>query len=255
MTEEEKFTQYASHYNPSDSQIRLKIVHTWRVVAAADAIAEDLDLSEQQRREVHLAALYHDIGRFEQVRRFHTFTDSRSIPHARLSAQVLREGDFLTDLDEAARKRVLRAIEMHSDFALPEEDTGWQKTLDAILRDADKIDIFRVAALENPADTIDPQMVQSKDGISEKVESAIFAHRSVVRSDRRTLLDFWISFLGFLFDLNLPVSFEMVQQQGWWKQPIEAWLADHPDADPVLRKRLNAIVQECRDYIEAKKQR
>lgn len=161
MTEEEKFAAYAANYNPEDSQIRLKIVHTWKVVAAADAIAQDLGLNEQQKREVHLAALYHDIGRFEQVRRFHTFTDSRSIPHAGLSVQVLSEGDFLSALDPSAKERVLAAIEVHSDFAIPGSHQGWQRTLDQIVRDADKIDIFRVAHQENPQDTIDPEMISA----------------------------------------------------------------------------------------------
>lgn len=49
MREEERFTEYVQNYNPEDSQIRLKIIHTWKVVSAADQIAENLNLSEEER--------------------------------------------------------------------------------------------------------------------------------------------------------------------------------------------------------------
>ncbi|UNT92779.1 HD domain-containing protein [Allobaculum sp. Allo2] len=119
MREEERFTEYVQNYNPEDSQIRLKIIHTWKVVSAADQIAENLNLSEEEKKLAHLGALFHDIGRFEQVRRFHTFMDAKSVDHAALGAEILAQEDFLNELSNQEKKWSFRPFPFITSFPFP----------------------------------------------------------------------------------------------------------------------------------------
>ena len=53
--------------------------------------------------------MLHDVGRFEQLRRFGTFDDSKSIDHARAGVQVLFEQGHIRDyLDDDSEDAMLR---------------------------------------------------------------------------------------------------------------------------------------------------
>ncbi len=252
MREEERFTEYVRHYNPEDPLIRLKIIHTWKVVEAADAIAASLDLTQREKELVHLAALFHDIGRFEQARRFHTFIDAQSISHARLGAEILEQEDFLEDLEPRERDQVIKAVRVHSDYRIPDEDQGFQRILDAIIRDADKIDIFRCAVTENP----DVMSCQSQAGIAQEsispeVAQAILSGQSVKRTDRHTALDYWVSYLGFIFDLNTEKAKELILEAGYWDQKLESLLDQNVLENPETRKTLQQLLDHTRRTLES----
>lgn len=53
-----------------------------------------LPLSESDRELAYLCAVYHDIGRFEQLKRYHTFLDYKSIDHAQLGCGNPAAGQF-----------------------------------------------------------------------------------------------------------------------------------------------------------------
>lgn len=221
MNEEQKFNEYVQKYDMKDGQIALKIRHTWKVVEAADTIAASLPLDEHTRRMVHVAALFHDIGRFEQVRRWHTFVDARSVDHAHLGWQILRQGHFLDDYDEREQDIIMDAVRMHSQFALPENLEEPKKTIAQIVRDADKVDIFRVSATEEMKDTFEESRQELEaQTITPAVFQALMEGRSVRRDERKTALDRLMSFLGFFADLNYPCSFAMADSQGYWKVPF-----------------------------------
>ncbi|OLU39673.1 HD domain-containing protein [Ileibacterium valens] len=225
MNEEEKFTQYVKNYDPEDPQIALKIRHTWKVVSAAMQIAESLKLDEKTKRLVKLAALFHDIGRFEQVRRYHTFIDSISIDHAALGYEIVLSEDFLDDLSAADKKLVSIAIKDHSLFELPvyeQHDAKIQDLISRIVRDADKIDIFRVITNERTEDTSGASKEEIEMlSLSQAVKEALLNGKSILRSDRKNALDVWVSYLGFFADLNYPISWQIIDQQGYWRKPLE----------------------------------
>lgn len=87
------FVEYAAPYNVQDDKIRLKIEHTYRVAAHCEQIAKSLLQSDGlTKRDIDMAwflGMFHDIGRFEQVRRYGTFYDADSIDHAALSADII----------------------------------------------------------------------------------------------------------------------------------------------------------------------
>ena len=87
------FAEYVRNYDPSDEKIKLKIDHTYRVAGLCQSIAKSLNLSEADVDIAWLLGMLHDIGRFEQIRRFGTFSDADSVDHAEFGADLLfKEG-------------------------------------------------------------------------------------------------------------------------------------------------------------------
>ena len=149
------FADYAAHYNAADAKVKLKIDHTYRVAALCARISQSLALPPEDVDLAWLSGILHDVGRFEQLRRYNTFIDAQSVSHAAMSVAVLfDEGRIRDYLDDAGADALLRtAVEWHSAFRLPEALDDRTRLFCQILRDADKIDILRVN-VETPMEEI-----------------------------------------------------------------------------------------------------
>ena len=69
----QQFERYLDNYDRADDKVRLKIAHTYGVTECSRQIAERMVLSEEDCRLAQLIGLLHDIGRFEQIKRFDSF--------------------------------------------------------------------------------------------------------------------------------------------------------------------------------------
>ena len=149
------FNTYVSAYDPADIKIKLKIAHTFRVAALADTIAHSLDLTQDECDFAWGSGLLHDVGRFEQLRRYHTFNDAQSVNHGGLSADILfREGRIdAYGFPPEWYPMLETVIRLHNVYELPDSLTPEEHRFAAILRDADKVDIFRVNC-ETPMEEI-----------------------------------------------------------------------------------------------------
>ena len=87
-----EFDKYVANYDPENHRVQLKIDHIKRVAKNCKKLAEELNLSEEEILLAELIGIFHDLGRFEQVRIANTFSDKDSgINHAEMSAKVLFE--------------------------------------------------------------------------------------------------------------------------------------------------------------------
>ena len=73
------FEDYVANYDLKNPNILLKYIHTGKVADNCEEIAKSLGLSEKDCDIAWEIGMLHDIGRFEQLRRFNTFNDSKSI--------------------------------------------------------------------------------------------------------------------------------------------------------------------------------
>ena len=67
--------------------VRIKIDHSLRVLGKAEALTRAEGLPASLAEQAWLAALYHDVGRFDQYARYRTFSDAASENHARLGVR------------------------------------------------------------------------------------------------------------------------------------------------------------------------
>ena len=149
------FEAYLDEYDRADDKIHLKIVHTYGVVDAAEDIARRMGLGEEDVQLAKVIGLLHDIGRFEQIKRFDSF-EPGTMEHAVYGAQLLFGPEKMIRRfvkDDRFDSLICTAIEKHSDFKL-EGITDERTLLHAkLIRDADKLDNCRVK-LEESMETL-----------------------------------------------------------------------------------------------------
>lgn len=127
------FEQYTSAYNSSDPKIKLKIDHTYRVADLCERIARAAGMCAYDIELAWLSGMLHDIGRFEQVKRYNTFYDAESVDHAQFGADLLfKEGlinAFVGDVVEGNSTEMSeRDVVEENSTEMPERDVVEEKS-------------------------------------------------------------------------------------------------------------------------------
>ena len=270
------FAEYVRNYDPSDEKIKLKIDHTYRVAGLCQSIAKSLNLSEADVDIAWLLGMLHDIGRFEQIRRFGTFSDADSVDHAEFGADLLfkeglirkfaegyyekcelvgagneeagqaysRQKDCQKDCDEGKLNSeqvkcnegklaglLELAIRQHNKYRVKEGLTERQLMFCNILRDADKVDIFKVNA-EVPMEIIyDVTTEELKNGIiTKEVLESFYRKETVLKSLRKSAVDHIVGHISLLFELVYPESYRQAKEQGYVYKLLD-FKSDVPEVD------------------------
>ncbi|MBE5830193.1 MAG: HD domain-containing protein [Butyrivibrio sp.] len=241
----EQFASYTRKYDVTDDKIALKIAHTYRVADNCEQIALSLNMSEEDVDFAWLSGMLHDVGRFEQVRRYNTFSDSRSEDHAELGADLLfgEEKLILGYTDDRERDKELETvIRQHNKYRVNEAIEGRTLVFCNILRDADKVDILRVN-VESPIKEIYivPEEVLYEAGVSETVMKYVREHRAVDRRDVKTPAEHLIGHIALTFELAYPRSVELAKEQGYLYKMFEF---------PTKNASTKAALEETRRELE-----
>ena len=235
----EEFNSYTAPYDLSDAKIRLKAEHTFRVAALCDRIAGSLLLGESDRDLAWLLGMLHDIGRFEQVRRYGTFSDASSVDHAVFGAELLFGQAAPAAADPPLIRRfaaedeedrlIEQAVRFHNVFALPEDLPDRIRMFAQILRDADKIDIMRANCEFALSDVYNlPEEEFEVSGISDAVLKDALSMRNVLKEHRRTAADYIVCMISLTFGLVYPESRRILREQGYIGQ-LMSFESRNPD--------------------------
>ncbi len=209
-------------------------------------IARHIGMPEEKRAVAEAVALFHDVGRFPQYQQYKTFRDSISTNHAALGASVLIEKDVLRDLPERERQLILRAVTLHNVFAVPEKLDEESLLLVRLIRDADKLDIWRVfvdyyaSHGEDRASAVALGLPDTAE-YSKEVIASVFKRQMVHLSSLGTLNDFRLLQLAWIFDLNFPRSLQLVLE----RSTIESIAASLPKTDEIAK-----AVDFIRNYVD-----
>lgn len=204
----------------SDLGFELKIVHTYHVAENAKKIAQELNLSKEDIELAELIGILHDIGRFEELK-ITKELNSVKFNHAGHGSKMLFEKGMIRKFIEDSQydNIIKKAIENHSRLEI--EENLDERTLlhSKIIRDADKIDNYRVKKDEK-VEAIFPKRVNKKEDmeeskLSDKVYNTVLDKKCVDIHNRVTPLDFWVCILAFTFDLNFEVSYKIVKENDY----------------------------------------
>lgn len=243
----EAFADYTSQYDSSDGKIQLKIEHTYRVADLCERIARSLDLSDLDVELAWVMGMLHDVGRFEQLRRFGTFSDAESIDHAHYGVEILFEEGKLADYvayreTDEEYDMIRMAINNHSAYRVEDGLTKRQQMFCDILRDADKIDILKVSC-DVPLEVI--YNVSTKElryaVVTDVVMKQFFEKHAILRSVKQTCVDNVVGHIALVFELVYPESIHIVKEQGY----LEKLLCFSSD-NPVTRKQFQEL-KMCMD--------
>jgi hypothetical protein len=199
--------------------IALKELHTLHVSSNMLSIARTLLQNGNKVLIAEVIGLLHDIGRFPQYAQYRTFRDSASVNHGRLGAEVIKDENVLGTLPPDEQELILDAVRFHNAYAVPEGLDPEKRFFLKMIRDADKLDIWRVFAEYYEKD---PSERESAAGLglpdrpeySEDVLLCLIEKRLSRLSDLKTLNDFGIMQLTWVYDLNFPVSFRLAAERG-----------------------------------------
>ncbi len=244
------FQEYTGHYDITDEKVRLKIDHTYRVCALCEQIAAQSGFDEDEIRLSWLTGLLHDVGRFEQLRRYGTFIDAQSIDHAEFGADILfREGKIRDYVEDASEDELLeKAVRCHSAYRVPEDYTPREKRFADLLRDADKIDIVKVNVIV-PIEEI--YNVTTYDlthcSVTEEVLQAFYEEHCILRNLKRTPVDNVVGHISLVYELVYPVSCQLVQKQGYLHR-----LMDFHSELPKTNEQFAKIREKMEQYLRRK---
>ena len=244
------FASFVSDYDASDSKVNLKIVHTYHVADICDAISDSLHLASEDRDTAWLCGMLHDVGRFEQLRRYGTFSDKRSVNHAALSADLLFHDGLIRHFveDNSKDSLVEKTIRLHNVFLLPENLSDKELLICNILRDADKIGIIR-ANYETPLSVIYdlPEEEFYTTPISDSVYDAAMKGINVNREYSQTAVDYLIGYICFVYGLVFPESFRQVQKQGYLDRMLQ-----FQSRNPETAERFSQIRAAVLNYVNSR---
>lgn len=217
----------------------LKREHTAHVVDNAKLIAAGEGFDAETVRACEAAALLHDTGRYEQLKRYNTFRDSDSVDHAVFSHDIVVEKGWLDG--DPQREAILTAVLVHNRRDVPDNLDPLTAAAVHTVRDADKLDIFRV--LEHQIATTDWRHdctafwnLPIQAAPSPAVVAAIRDSRPVDYQNIKTLADFVLIQVGWMRSgLRYATSRRLCAERGHlaFRRDFLHQLTDDPAVDEL----------------------
>ena len=241
------FKEYVKGFYCNDAyinaNIKLKEVHTLKVCEIMCALAEDIGLGEKEAILAEAIALLHDIGRFEQFVKYKTYHDGRSVDHSAVGLDVLKTKNILDGLEEDDKRIIFTAIKCHGIKELPASLDKDVELYAKLIRDADKIDIYRVVIENYRAYLADPKTflleveLPDKEWYSQEVVESVINGRRLPYSKLKTLNDMKLLQLGWVFDMNFAATFKILKK----RRCIEELAEFLPQTEDVKRAVAAAV--------------
>ena len=265
----DEFAGYTKDYDISDEKIKLKVEHTYRVAGLCDRIARSLGLAVEDIDLAWAIGMLHDIGRFDQVRQYGTFSDADSVDHAHYASELLFDKGMIVDYFGSVNPGIYNYIENkntcsaglseslgiikkavynHSAYKI-EEGLCERKVLFCnIIRDADKLDIFKVVN-DTPLEdiySVDKEEIPKAE-VTNAVMQALREKHAVLRSLKKTPADYIAAYIALVFELVFPESFYIAKEQGYLDK-----LLDFKTDNQVTKQQFKEIRKITEEYIKEK---
>ena len=162
--------------------------------------------------------LLHDIGRFEQYKRFKSFKDS-NLDHGDYGEKILRDENSLKyfDIKEDDYNIVYTAIRNHNKYEIEPNLSNRELLFTKMIRDADKLDILY--ALNNPE--IKSIILEDNSQIRDSIKEAFFQDKQIIKDDKETKNENIIVMFSFVYDFNFNLSIGILKDNKYYENIYE----------------------------------
>lgn len=209
--------------------IILKEKHTWMVVKNCERLANHLNLNEHDKILAQMIGLFHDVGRFYQFTVYRTFNDALSENHAKLGLKVIKDLPFMEKLSPDDFATLKFAIANHNAREIATTDNKRFLSFAKLIRDADKIDIYRVLKpFLGPTDGT---------GCSEDFIDLFVAGKQCDYTKMRTQDDRKLVRLMWVYDIYFSWSLEQIVKQNYIEDIIKNLVHDEKMLQGIDRLR------------------
>ncbi len=245
-----EFITYSQKYDLENTRLKIKQLHSLRVMEVSNKIAKGIELNEEEINIATLIGLLHDIARFEQFTQYGTFRDRESIDHGDFGVEILKKDDYIYKyiMDNKYIDIIYLAIKNHNKYQIENGLNPKQEMFCKIIRDADKIDILyetvNIFYKENEIEEINHSIVD------DEILSKIYEKKTINRNDfkKRGKLISVLVMLAFLFDINYKTSFEMIYQENYINKIFQKF----DFKDEHMKQKMKEIQVFLNQYIEEK---
>lgn len=234
------FEKYISNYDKNNPLINSKYYHTYQVADLMAELAFRLELDNEKIELSRIIGLLHDIGRFEQIKEFNIIDDLKTnIDHAKESCVYLFEQGHIRDFieDNKYDSIIKKAIYNHNKFEIEKNLTEEELLFSKMIRDMDKVDIFRVLAID--FETFFEASEVSEDVLKEFQKESTISNKLV-----KTNSDSTLSTLAFIFDINFEESLDILVNTDNFDLFLS--MVEVSESSEKLWKKVREI---CFDYI------
>ncbi|MBO5349382.1 MAG: HD domain-containing protein [Clostridia bacterium] len=241
------FKEYIKNYDINDGRIALKVAHILRVSSISKKIATSLNLSEEDIKLAELIGLLHDIGRFEQVKKYNTFIDKNSINHGEYGVKILFEDNLIKkfNIEEKYYKIIKTAILNHNKSGIEKGLTEKELLHSKIIKDSDKLDIFYVLLTDTIENTYGcptlEQEIFSDEIVREFKEEHVIDYKK-----RETYGDIWISHVAYAFDFYYKSSYIVINENDYINKLLQRVQFKNPKTIETAKE----LVDIANDYID-----
>lgn len=231
------FKEYIKKYDNTDLQIKLKIAHMYRVMAWSKKLSQYLNLPEEDIALAELIGLLHDIGRFEQIKNYHTFIDKNSINHAEYGIKILFDNNLIEKFttEENNYHIIKQAILNHNRNKINTDLTPREQLHSKIIRDADKTDILYLSILE-PKEAIWGAQNLADDTISDAVYRDFFSSHTIDYRHIKTPIDNLICHFAYIFDYNYTELLKEVKENQYLEKIYHRFKFNNPETQEKISK-------------------
>ena len=240
---EEAFDNYVKEYDLNEQKSKAKYYHSYKVKDLMIKLATTLGLSDKEIEVAGVIGLLHDIGRFEQIKKTGSFSDIKTgIDHADESCVYLFDKGHIKDFydDENYYEIIKDAIKNHNKYVIDDKVTGENLLFSKMIRDMDKVDIFRVV-LEVYSYEYD------KDDVSIDVLNEFNKEQTIDSKLLKTRTDRLYSLLAFIYDINFKESFKILKDSKNFDNVFTVI-----NAKEDSKQELENIKNKLNNYIEKK---
>lgn len=236
-----QFKKYLEKFDVKDEMIAMKISHSYHTADLAKKLGKRLKLTEEELILSETLGLLHDIGRFVQYEKTQAYNDiTTNIDHAEVAIEYLFYEGHIKDFEipEKYYRIIEKAIFNHNKLEIEEGLSEKELFFVKLLRDIDKIDIFRQEATSTQEWVYCPFL-------SEDVKKDFYKHHLINRKKVKNSSDKIVSEIAYVFDINFKESYELLNET----DNLELFLSVI-EVENGYEEEFESIKKEVRNYLE-----
>jgi hypothetical protein len=224
-------SRFVSANGRAREMLELKREHSLLTAEHCRDIAEALGWSAHDVRVAEALGLLHDAGRFPQFAEYGTFVDARSVDHGVRGAEEVVRAGILDALDGRDRARILDCILLHNRRIIPPDAPADSLPFLRLVRDADKLDIYRIAVERLDSGRFAGHLKEALGIIAlgpatPEAVGDVLGRRSVANEHIRTGEDFLLMQLSWVFDISYGPTLKRIVEHGYLERIARSLVDD-----------------------------
>lgn len=231
-----EFKKYFENFDTTNENILRKYNHSIRVMEYSLEIAKSLNLPEIMIKIIGIAGLLHDIGRFEQWKKYGTYSDLHSIDHGKLGVEILKHNNYIKNyiFDEQYINIIYCSVYEHNKYKISDNLSFNEEIVCKIIRDADKLDI-----LETQGNSIKSNVI-----FHQEILENIYNKQCCINRKQDNEADRIIKQICFIYDINFQYSLKYIKSKNILNNKLQLLKNNCPE-----NINLDDIEDELNDYL------